>query len=287
MQYWAFRCWSPFQRKQDLEEDPGEWNPQWALAWQKACPHARTGLPILLMDCSSWGPRCCYQNDLRQWLSSSPSGCLSLKTCEHIFPLSVQSLDTAKKPLPGPSPWRYSFLHPYRIGGLLPVSLEGSLSDIFLSSYQTSGLPLSPYTKVSSPPATRPPEKRLGSYCLTSERNWKPQFPQPSPPATRPPEKRLGSYCLTSERNWKPQFPQPSPPATRPPERRLGSYCLTSEKNWKPRFPVGFLPLEAPVGTVVYTFPQNRLAKTYKSLEHSEPTWISSPHSLGKAAPCL
>ena len=97
MQYWAFRCWSPFQRKQDLEEDPGEGNPQWELAWQKACPHARTGLPILLMDWSSWGPRCCYQNDLRLWPSSSPSGCLSLKPSEHIFPLSVQSLDPAKE----------------------------------------------------------------------------------------------------------------------------------------------------------------------------------------------
>ena len=179
----------------------------------------------------------------------------SLLSPVNTFSLSqFRVLTLQKKPLPGPSPWRYSFLHPYRIGGLLPISLECSLSDIFLSSYQTSGLPLLPYTKVSSPPATRSPEKRLGSYCLTSERHWKPQFPQPSPPATRPPE------------------------------RRLGSYCLTSEKNWKPQFPVGFLPLEAPVWTVVNTFPRNHLAKTYKSLEHSEPTWISSPYSLGKAA---
>ena len=69
----------------------------------------------------------------------------SLLNSVNIFALSQFSVLTLqKKPLPGPSAWRYSFLHCYLIGGLLPASLEGSLSDIFLSRYQISGLLLSP-----------------------------------------------------------------------------------------------------------------------------------------------
>ena len=181
------------------------------------------------MGCSSWGPRCCCQNDLRSWPSSSPSTCLSLKPSEHYLP-SLSS----------------EFWHCKRNHCLGPLHED------------------TPFCIATS----------LVAYSLLL---WR----VPSLTSFSVDARSLGFLCHHV------RLPLSSPPATRPPEWRLGSYCLTSGRSWKPRFPVGFLPLEAPVGTVVYTFSQNHLAQTYRSLEHSEPTWISSAYSSGKAAPCL
>lgn len=79
----------------------------------------------------------------------------------------------------GPFLWKSCFLHPLLIGDPLPGSVEGYLSDIFPSSYQSSGLPLSPSDLPLLPPVPQKGEQsRLASCCPTSGRNcsWQLQW---------------------------------------------------------------------------------------------------------------